>query len=467
MNTKYFLIISIICFINNLQSVAQNAFYVHKNNGVVNQYLIGDVNSIEIKQSEGSENYVQEINTVDSISRIPVELIDSVSFSTLSTCADVIAGPDGQRYRVSGVCTGISNTNYGNFYLNDGTGEIYIYGTVNNNGIYDWASFGIETGDEVTVEGPKSSYYNIVELVDATFICVNKSLLKIESIDLENNLLPVEGGDFTVSLACRTSNSVSVEISEEAQWWLEVMDINDGSAPTVKFHAAPNVGGNRDATIVFKVTDGKRTCSLELTITQQGSIIEVSIADFMAAEPGSTLYRISGIITQVANTTYGNCYIKDYSGETYVYGIGSRGDFEKLGLKIGDIVTLVGNRGEYKGEVEMIGAYVENFNSVTEVSIGEFLSKEDDTNVYYRVTGTVTEIVNETYGNLYISDGINSLYIYGCYSGWGATGDARKGCISEKGIEIGDKLTVIGSKTTYNGTPEVNSGIYFSHEKAE
>ncbi len=34
-------------------------------------------------------------------------------------------------------------------------------------------------------------------------------------------------------------------------------------------------------------------------------------------------------------------------------------------------------------------------------------------------------------------------------------------------IEVGDKLTVIGVKATFNDAPQVSNGIYFSHEKAE
>ena len=95
---------------------------------------------------------------------------------------------------------------------------------------------------------------------------------------------------------------------------------------------------------------------------------------------GETLYRITGVITQVANTTYGNVYIRDWSGETYVYGIGSQGDFEAAGLKAGDVVTLVGKRGEYKGTPQMTGATLESFIPVTPISIDEFLDLEDNPN---------------------------------------------------------------------------------------
>jgi len=89
-----------------------------------------------------------------------------------ATCAQIIAGAEEQIFRVTGVCTSISNTNYGNWYLQDETGEIYVYGTIKSSGVYDWASFGIEVGDIVTIEGPKMTYNNQVELVDATVISV-------------------------------------------------------------------------------------------------------------------------------------------------------------------------------------------------------------------------------------------------------------------------------------------------------
>ena len=166
------------------------------------------------------------------------------------------------------------------------------------------------------------------------------------------------------------------------------------------------------------------------------------------------------------NTTYGNVYVRDWSGETYVYGIGAKGDFEAAGLKAGDVVTLVGKRGEYNGTAQMTGAVLEDYKVVTPVTIDEFLDKDDDPNTYYMLTGEIVEIVNPTYGNLYLEDETNQIYVYGCYPGWGATGDARKYCIENEEIKVGDKLTVIGVKSTYKGTPQVANGVYFKHVPA-
>ena len=200
--------------------------------------------------------------------------------------------------------------------------------------------------------------------------------------------------------------------------------------------------------------------------------MECNVAQFLAAPVGNTQYRITGVIASVANPTYGNCYIKDFSGQAYVYGIGSKGDFEAKGLKVGDIVTLVGKRGEYKGDAQMTGGQLEKVIPVTEVTISEFLSKPDDKNTYYMVTGKISSLLGSNgkandYGNLYITDGTNELYVYGCYPGWGATGDARKFFIADNDIKVGDELTMIGYKDTYKGLVELCGGINFSFKHAE
>ena len=398
-----------------------------------------------------------------------VNVIQGLAVVHNATCAEVIEGPESKNYRVTGTVASIVNTTYGNWYLRDETGEIYIYGTLDAKGNEkNFLSLGLEVGDIVTVEGPKTVYNGTVELVNVTVVKIQKSLVKVESYDPADAVIPVEGGTVAVNLSCKTNNGVSVEIPEEERSWLSIVSVTGGSEPVVTFRAAANAGGDRSAVVVFKTTDDNgQEYTAEATIYQTGSIVECSVADFLAAETGDTQYRITGVITEVANPTYGNVYIRDWSGETYVYGIGAKGDFEAAGLKAGDIVTLVGKRGEYKGTAQMTGAVLEDVKHVTALSIDEFLDKEDANNVYYMVTGTITEVANPTYGNLYLDDGTNTVYVYGTYPGWGATGDNRKNLLETKGIAVGDELTVIGVKSTYNGTPQVANSIYFSHKKAQ
>jgi len=394
-----------------------------------------------------------------------INVIQGTSTISEATCADVIAGPDSKTYMVTGTVTSIVNTTYGNWYLTDETGQIYIYGTLDaKGGTKNFLSLGLEVGDIVTVQGPKTTYNGTVELVDVTVLNITKSLIKVDSLSTET--IPLEGGDAVAYLTCK-GDGVNVEIPEDAKDWLYISSITSGSNPTVTFTAPANTGGDRSTTVTFKTYSEGKEYTSETTISQKGAIIECSIADFLAAATGDTQYRLTGVIQSVAKATYGNFYLKDYSGETYVYGLGSKGDFEALGLKAGDIITLVGKRAEYKGTPQMTGGQYESHKSVTECSIEEFLAKEDSKDVYYMVTGTVTEIANETYGNLYISDGTNNLYVYGCYPGYGASGDARKNWVTTAGIAVGDQLTMIGYKDTYKGTIELCGGIYYSHSKPE
>lgn len=398
-----------------------------------------------------------------------INVIQGVATVSTATCAEVLAGPDSKTYRVTGAVTKIANTTYGNWYLNDGTGEVYIYGTLDKSGAEkNFLSLGIEVGDEVTVEGPKTTYNGTVELVNVSVIKINKSLIKVDSLTIGGVTaaeLPLEGGEIVANLTCK-GTGVAVEIPADAQSWLGVVNSTVGANPTVTLRAAANAGGERSATVTFKTTDGKKEYSAQATIVQAGAIVDASVADFLAAPVGDALYRLTGVITKVEKAEYGNIYIRDYSGEVYIYGIGEKGAFEASGLVEGDIVTLVGKRGEYKGTAQMVKAQTDGYIKVYEKTLAEFLQEPDDSPLYYRVTGIVDEIANDTYGNLYLKDGDTRLYVYGCYPGWGATGDARKGAVEAFDIEVGDKLTVIGKKSVHKDEPQVSNGVFYSLVKA-
>ncbi len=400
-----------------------------------------------------------------------INVIQGLAVVSEATCAEVNAGPESKTYRVTGTVKSIVNTTYGNWYIEDETGEVYIYGTLDAKGNEkNFSSWGMEVGDIVTIEGPKSVYNGTVELVNVTVINIQKSLVKVEGYDPEDATIPVEGGNVAVNLSCKTNNGISVEIPEEAKSWLGIVSVAGGSEPVVTFHANANAGGDRSATVVFKTTDDKgQEYTAEAVINQKGSIQEMSIADFLLepTENNNSLYRITGVITSIANPTYGNVYIRDWSGEVYVYGIGAKGFFETTGLKVGDVVTLVGKRAVYKGTDQLSNTTLEDYKTVTPMTIDEFLDQEDNPNVYYMLTGNITEVANATYGNLYLEDETNQVYVYGCYPGWGATGDNRKNWLETAGIAVGDELSVIGVKSTYNGTPQLANGIYFSHKKAQ
>ena len=399
-----------------------------------------------------------------------INIIQGIATVSNATCAEVLAGPDSKTYRVTGTVKSIANTTYGNWYMDDGTGEVYIYGTLDaKGGTKNFLSWGLEVGDQITVEGPKTTYNGTVELVNVTVVKIEKSLIKCDSLTVagvKTDELPLEGGEIVAHLTCKGSG-VAVDIPAEAQSWLGVVASTVGNTPTVTFRVQPNTGGDRSTTVTFKTTDSMKDYTAEATITQKGAIVEVTVEEFLDAEISTSQYRITGVITELyASDKQGKSfYVQDYSGKMLVYRAEG---FIEAGAKVGDIVTVVGQRGAYKDTPQMVSGTFENLKyAVTEVSIAEFLAKPDSKETYYMVTGTIDEIANTTYGNLYITDGSNRLYVYGCYPGYGATGDFRKDFLTAAGIEVGDKLTMIGYKDTYKEVIELCGGIYFSHEKAQ
>ena len=403
-----------------------------------------------------------------------INVIQGLATISEATCAEVIKGIEGKTYRVKGTCTRIANTNYGNWYLNDGTGEIYIYGTVDAGGAYNWSSFGIEVGDEVTVEGPMKNYNGTIELVDASFVSISKSLIKVDSLmvgNVKSSVLPVEGGEITAHLTCK-GNGVAVEIPADAKEWLGVTSSTVGANPTITFYAKKNEAGDRSTTVTFKTSDGSKDYTSEATISQKGSIVEVNVAQFLAAPVGTAQYRITGVVMELYSSDKQgqSFYIQDYSGKTLVYRAAG---FKESGAKVGDVVTVVGQRGAYKDSPQMVSGTFEVIKyAVTPISIADFLAKPNDKNTYYMVTGTISSLKGSNgkdndYGNLYITDGTNELYVYGCYSGYGATGNDRKFFIADNNIKVGDELTMIGYKDTYNGLVELCGGICFGFKHAE
>ena len=401
-----------------------------------------------------------------------------------ATCAEVNAGADGKTYRVKGTVTAIANTTYGNWYLQDKTGTVYIYGTLDKEGkTKNFTSLGIEVGDIVTVEGPKKTYSGTVELVDVTVLSIEKWMAKLIGEDITQ---PKAGGTFDVKIAYKGKGCM-VTIPEDAQEWISYtsmdyvpgipskLEQNPADTAIVHFTCAENMGNVRETTLQFisEMYDANQGSTVSTTVkvkvSQDGAVRDVTCAEFLALEDDGPQVRITGVISKVANTTYGNIYVKDATGEVYVYGVltpeGESKKFDTLGLTEGCVVTLQGTKSNYKGNPQMSnGTYVSHIGVKT-LSLAEFKNLPDDKNTYYYISGTVaqpteanTKFDLNTYGNFALTDGESELYIYGCSTGW--NGETKK--FGTLGVSEGDVLKVLAYKTSYQGLVE-GVAIYVSH----
>ena len=401
-----------------------------------------------------------------------------------ATCAEVNAGADGKTYRVKGTVTTIANTTYGNWYLQDKTGTVYIYGTLDKEGkTKNFTSLGIEVGDIVEVEGPKKTYSGTVELVDVTVLSIEKWMAKLIGEDITQ---PKAGGTFDVKIAYKGKGCM-VTIPEDAQEWISYtsmdyvpgipskLEQNPADTAIVHFTCAENMGNVRETTLQFisEMYDANQGSTVSTTVkvkvSQDGAVRDVTCAEFLALEDDGPQVRITGVISKVANTTYGNIYVKDATGEVYVYGVltpeGESKKFDTLGLTEGCVVTLQGTKSSHKGNPQMSnGTYVSHIGVKT-LSLAEFKNLPDDKNTYYYISGTVaqpteanTKFDLNTYGNFALTDGESELYIYGCSTGW--NGETKK--FGTLGVSEGDVLKVLAYKTSFKGLVE-GVAIYVSH----
>lgn len=88
---------------------------------------------------------------------------------------------------------------------------------------------------------------------------------------------------------------------------------------------------------------------------------KATVEDFLAAAEDDTWYELTGTIENIVNTTYGNFDLTDATGTVYVYGLtktkvaSNDKSFASIGLKEGDVVTLIGKRASYKGTAQVDG----------------------------------------------------------------------------------------------------------------
>lgn len=109
-------------------------------------------------------------------------------------------------------------------------------------------------------------------------------------------------------------------------------------------------------------------------VTPPTDITDATVEQFLAAEEStSKYYRLTGEVSDIKSTVYGNFTITDATGSVYVYGLTKSfqaydsenskwpndKSFGDLGIKAGDTVTLVGTRGSYLETIEVCGAYCE------------------------------------------------------------------------------------------------------------
>ena len=151
----------------------------------------------------------------------------------------------------------------------------------------------------------------------------------------------------------------------------------------------------------------------------------------------------------------------------------------------GDEVIICGKVVNYKGttpETVQNAAYLYSLNGKTEggggggdtptpsgdakaVSVSDFLAAAESTSDWYQLTGTIKNLKDgDQYGNFDIVDATGSVYVYGLLSEKGGEKKKFQELVAAKGIANGKKITIIGNRGAYNGTPQVANAYFVSIE---
>ena len=145
-------------------------------------------------------------------------------------------------------------------------------------------------------------------------------------------------------------------------------------------------------------------------------------------------------------------------------------------VEIGDEVTVCGSIINYSGNtpeiaqntgylVELNGNKGGNGGGTTEpeptpdgvkvISVADFNAAAESQTQVYQLTGTVSNITNDLYGNFDLVDETGSVYVYGLSTGEQKWNDKTDQTFGSMGITAGDKIKINGYRGSYNGKIEV------------
>lgn len=173
--------------------------------------------------------------------------------------------------------------------------------------------------------------------------------------------------------------------------------------------------------------------------------------------------------TEAGETAKGHAYDEKVTDPTCT----ADGYTTKTCATCGDVQTIKGDpatghkdeNGDYKCDVcstiELPAA--DSTLTIKEaIAVAKAAGTAYTTGKYY-VTGTVKNIYNTQYGNMYITDGTNEICVYGLYS---ADGKTRYDAMAVKPIE-GETITVYGKLGMYSTTSQFKDGWMTEHEVHE
>ena len=399
------------------------------------------------------------------------------------------------KFTVTGTVNDLYNTTYGNMHLIDADGnDLTIYGLYIEGSKYgDYSGTKPVEGDVITVTGVLGTYNGTPQMKNAALV------IEVEHVHVlcpECGKCTAAGCDGEVCpghiAANETKVSVSIADYAAANGWADATMYNDlvvDANVSIKMSAVAGSGSygansgkyyvkdytwrfyqsDTEPTIVVTGGEGVNIVSIKFTYTAKNTGILVA---------NGANYESDAVISVNASTitiTIGNTGTKT-NGQAlvtaievvYTGGKPVEPNPEPTHEHVACPECGKCTAEDCDGAEEEKCAGHEAAPTIETITIAEFLTKADDKNTWYQLTGVVSNIANTTYGNFTLvdqNDSSVSIYVYGLTATQVSSNDKS---FASLGLQEGYILTLIGTHSSYNGDPQVGGPAYYvSHEVVE
>lgn len=297
---------------------------------------------------------------------------------------------------------------------------------------------------------------------------------KLAGLEVSNDFVTIEAATDTVAtITVKGEENWTAAVPDTTVKWLTV-DPSSGPAGTevsVKLIATPSTAARGTE---VHITMGSKVKIINVNQkAPEGVVTPPSTVKEVFDGPDKT-YKVTGTVTKLGATTYGNWYLNDGTSATdlYIYGTLNRKgatydknnpDMHNINcpanpnaweLGVGDLVTVEGPKSVYNGTVELVDVtIIKIVKSLIKVDISEVQLKKADTTFTAKVLYSGTNFSFSTDASWLNVTGMNTVNDTTFLSIHAAanTEDTRKGTVSLVSTKGEDSSTVTISVTQASG----------------
>ena len=241
--------------------------------------------------------------------------------------------------------------------LVENANEVVVYALVQYNNAVDYAKFTftlpvIDTDTNIKIENVESNIQVKAEQL-------NDTTLANYTVEGENVVFGYDISLIKENTSVQPDGKVKVRIPIPTEYLgnetLKVYHVTENG--NVDMNAIPE-----DGYLVFE-TDSFSHYFVTIEKVEEEDL-EVTVEEMIELPESDTFYQVTGVVRNIYNTSYGNFYLYNLEESVYitVYGLkenetAGNQTFANIGLKEGDIVTLMGVRTSYSNNPQIGSAY--------------------------------------------------------------------------------------------------------------